>query len=121
MYDEEKKKKLIKKEKKRLEKIYGELADEKKSSVSGLIERAAFMRVSLEEIEIDLDENGYTEKFSQGNQEPYDRKRPIAEIYSNYSGTYLKIMKQLSDMLPKEQSDKKEDSDGFDEFVRGRS
>lgn len=34
------------------------------------------MRISLDEMEQDINKNGFTEKFSQGNQEPYLRQRP---------------------------------------------
>ena len=120
MYDEKQKSKLIKREYKRLREIYGELADEKNSPLPGLIERAAFFRISLEELEADLKENGYTEKFSQGNQEPYDRKRPVAELYSQYAATYLKIIKQLHDMRPKQEEGQDNAPDLFEEFIVGR-
>lgn len=77
------------------------------------------MRVTLEDFEVDLDENGFTEKFSQGNQEPYDRKRPVAEMYQGMNTSYQKAIKQLSDLLPKEVVVKNED-DGFDDFVSER-
>ena len=120
MYDEKEKSKLIKKELKRLRGIYGELADEKNSPLPGLIERAAFFRISLEELEEDIKINGYTEKFSQGNQDPYDRKRPIAELYSNYSQTYLKIIRQLHDMRPKQDEAKDKEPDLFETFIAER-
>ena len=45
-----------------------------------------------------------TEKFSQSeNQEPYDRKRPVADLYSAYNTSYQKIIKQLTDLLPTEE------------------
>ena len=121
MYDEKQKTKLIKKETKRLREIYGELADEKNSPLPGLIERAAFFRISLEELEQDIKVNGYTEKFSQGNQDPYDRKRPIAELYASYSTTYLKIIRQLHDMRPKQDDSKDREPDLFETFIAERS
>lgn len=120
MYDEKTKDKLVKKELNRLKRIYGELADEKDSPLPGLIARAAFYRVALQELEADLKQNGYTEKFSQGDQEPYDRKRPIAEIYNAYSGTYLKIIRQLHDMRPKDDENKNSAPDPFDEWRESR-
>ena len=120
MYDEKQKAKLIKKEYKRLREIYGELADEKNSPLPGLIERAAFYRISLEELEADIKANGFTEKFSQGDQEPYDRKRPAAEIYNAYSATYLKIIKQLHDMRPKVADNKDDTPDLFEEWRTSR-
>lgn len=114
------KEKLIKKEVKRLSAIYQNISEDKKKTIQGLIERAAFMRVSLDEMEKDLNENGFTEWFSQGDQEPYQRKRPVADLYNSMNTAYQKITKQLTDLLPKDDARAVEEDDGFDGFVRGR-
>ena len=112
----------IKKEHRRLTTIYKNIEPSKKAIATGLIGRAAFMRVQLEDLELDLMENGWTEPFSQGNQEPYDRARPASQIYNSTNANYQKIIKQLDSMLPKvtETQQKSEDDDGFDSFVNGR-
>lgn len=67
----------------------------------GLITRAAYMRITLEDYEKDLDENGYVEVFSQSDKtEPYDRERPVARLYNSMNKNYQTLMKQLSDKLP---------------------
>ena len=115
------KKNRIKAEKARLEKNYAELTDTKKQLAEGLIERAAFMRVELEELEEFLSENGWTELFSQGNQEPYDRARPQGQTYNTMNANYQKIIKQLDALLPKEEAKNPAVmDDGFDDFVSGR-
>lgn len=109
----------IEKEIKRLTRIFKGLDFKKKNTTIGLIERAAFMRVQLQELEKDINEKGFTELFSQGNQEPYTRQRPEANIYCSLNTSYQKIIKQLTDLLPKDEL-KKVESDGFDDFVSGR-
>lgn len=109
----------IEKEIKRLTGIFKGLDIKKKNTTIGLIERAAFMRVQLKDLEKDINEKGFTELFSQGNQEPYMRQRPEANIYCSLNTSYQKIIKQLTDLLPKEEL-KKVESDGFDDFVSGR-
>ncbi len=105
----------IKSEKKRLLKIFGDMEDEKKlKTAQGLIERAAYMRVTLEDCESDIIDNGLTEKFAQGQQEPYDRKRPVADLYNTMNTSYQKIIKQLIDLLPEET---KTDVDPFITFI----
>ena len=107
----------IKAEERRLNKIYGDLKSEKKmKAAQGLIRRAAYMRVMLEECENDIVENGLTEKFSQGDQEPYDRKRPIADLYAAMNTSYQKIIKQLTDLLPTEE---KKEADPFLDYIVG--
>ena len=68
----------------------------------GLIDEAAFLRISLRILKDDLRENGFTELFSQSDkQEPYERERPQAKIYASMNGNYQKVIKQLTDLLPK--------------------
>lgn len=119
--DLEEKKKLIDKEIKRLKRQYKEIDDKTKQVIAGLIERAAFMRVSLDELEEDINIYGFTEWFSQSeNQEPYLRKRPQADVYNSMNTAYQKIIKQLTDLLPKNNK-KPEETDDFNAFVCGRA
>ena len=112
----------VKKEVNRLKRIYKTLPKDTLMVVEGLIHEAADLRVRLEIIRLDLDENGYDELFSQSEtQEPYERERPAARRYISMNKSYQTIMKQLGDYIPKPQPkpDKKED-DGFENFVSGR-
>ena len=119
MFGKIEKEKRIKAEESRLKRIYKKIGSEKMNLAIGAIQRAAFLRVSLQELEDDINENGYTEKFQQGNQEPYDRKRPNGETYRSFEDSYLKTGKHLTDMLPK--AEPKPETDEFDEFISGRS
>ena len=81
----------IKKEESRLKKIFKDLEENKKQTVEGLIKLAAYMRVSLEDFQEDLDLNGFVEKFTQSEkQEPYERKRPVADLYNTMNTSYQK-------------------------------
>lgn len=109
----------IEMEKERLAAFYSDMDKAKKGVADGLIERAAFMRVQCEDLEKDLNENGWTEPFSQGNQDPYDRARPQGQMYNTLNANYQKIIKQLDGMLPPVEPPKAA-GDGFDEFVSER-
>lgn len=109
----------ITKEERRLKRNYKEIQKDKSAVVEGLIRRAAFMRATLEDMELDLDSGGFVEMFAQGEQEPYERERPVARQYQQMNKNYQSIIKQLSDLLPKELPKPKED-DGFDSFVMQR-
>lgn len=110
----------IKAEMRKLAKNYKDLPKTRKSIADGLIQRAAFMRVELEDLEFDLQEHGWTELFSQGNQEPYNRARPQGQTYNAVNANYQKIIKQLDSMLPKDERPAGDTDDGFDSFVHGR-
>ena len=77
------KSKRIKREENRLKKIFTGVEENKKRTVEGLIKRAAFMRASLEDFEDDLDQNGFTEPFQQG-------ERPVSythlDVYKRQTG-----------------------------------
>jgi len=110
----------ITKEKKRISRQFSKIDKKKKQICLGLIERAAHLLVYLEDLETDLEENGFTEQFQQGkNQDPYDRKRPNAELYVSMNSQYLKTISQLAALLPKEEKPQQE-NDLLDDFVQGR-
>lgn len=117
--DKVEREKRIDKERKRLIALFKNIDVKKKSVVLGLIDRAAFMRVSLADLEEDINENGFVEWFSQGSQDPYQRKRPAADQYNTMSTAYAKVVKQLSDLLPKDAGGITDD--GFEAFVNGRA
>ncbi|WP_024348199.1 hypothetical protein [Lacrimispora indolis] len=93
--------KLVKSEKSRLTKLYKEIPENKKKIVEGLIIQAARLRILLDEMWIDITENGDYEMFSQSKEQvPYERERPIAKLYNARNDSYYRIIKQLSDFLP---------------------
>lgn len=114
--------KRIKKEESRLKKFFKSKGIDinENSAVQSLISRASFMKVSLEDLEQDLKENGWTEMFQQGEkQAPYERQRPTATTYTSLNTNYQKIIKQLTDLLPKSKPTKNQ-TDTFEEFVYSR-
>lgn len=91
-----------------------------KGVADGLIERAAFMRCQLEDLEQYLNENGWTEPFKQGTAPAYDRARPAGQTYNTLNANYQKIIKQLDAMLPEVPAAADVTDDGFDDFANGR-
>ncbi|MBD0381295.1 hypothetical protein [Paenibacillus sedimenti] len=118
------KKTRVTREEKRLRLVYAKLPKDAAAIADGLIRRAAHMRITLEDYEVDLDDKGAVEMFSQSEKAvPYERERPVARLYNSLNKNYQSIIKQLSDMLPKPEEGlalKGEVDDGFDEFVHGR-
>lgn len=101
--------KRVEEEKSRLGKIFEKVPREKLNLVEGLIIQAARLRILLDDNWKDIIENGEYEKFKQSeNQVAYDRKRPIVENYDNRDKSYQAIIRQLTELLPKnEKNDKK--------------
>lgn len=91
---------LVKNEKNRLNRLFKEIPEKKKKAVEGLIIQAARLRVLLDEMWIDISENGDYELFSQSeNQVPYERERPIAKLYNARDASYQRVIKQLTDLI----------------------
>lgn len=68
----------------------------------GLVDQAANLRVVLEDLAEDIRLNGTTELFCQSDkQEPYTRERPQSAIYSKQLTVYTKVVRQLTELLPK--------------------
>lgn len=111
----------IKKEKKRLNEIYKDLPEKKKAIAEGVIDRASFMRVKMEDLEEHFKVHGLTEDFQQSERvAPYKRKTPEADLYIQLSTQYTKITTLLDGMLPKVKEQPITEEDVFDDFVESR-
>lgn len=90
---------------KRLNKLFESLPPNKLEVAQGLIVQAARHRVRLDYLWADIQENGETEEFHQSERvEPYQRKRPVAELYTATDTNYQKIIAKLLDLVPEGQS-----------------
>ncbi len=101
---------------KRLQQIYAELPPKMLALAQGLIVQAARIRVKLDVLNADLQENGLTELFQQSDKvEPYTRERPEAALFVKLDKNYQAIIRQLQDMVPAEAPE----SDALDAFLKG--
>jgi len=107
----------IKKEIRRLKRIYKDLDGKKKQVAEGLINEAAFMKATLEELKELIDENGPIDEMPQGEYSIL-REHPAVKTYNTMIQRYTTTIKQLADLLPKETP--KEEDDGFESFVMSR-
>ncbi len=96
-----KKSTLIKKEKNRLMKICETMNPAVLDSVAGLIDNLSWLRVELDILREDIDENGYTELFQQSDKvPPYNKERPQVSEYDKWFKNYVNGLKQLVSKLP---------------------
>ena len=87
----------------RLTALYDGLPPKKKAVAEGLILQAARLRVRLNNLWADIEENGEVELFTQSEKtEPYERERPCARLFTTTDKNYQSILKQLADLLPPE-------------------
>lgn len=108
MTEEERNKKL-KREIKRIKLIFKQLTYAEMKRAEFLINRTAFMKITLEEMEGMINLNGIVEDFTQDGLHHYERERPVSKIYNVMIKNYNSTIKQLFDMLPEKKSKEIED------------
>lgn len=107
----------IKKEIGRLKRLLKEIPPDRMKAAEGLVKRIAFMQITLEDLEEDINANGTVEMFSQTPGVEYERERPATRIYNTTIKNYTSACKQLFDMLPEDKP--KPDADELMAFVKG--
>lgn len=108
----------IKTEVRRLNSLFSKMNKSTKKVVKSLIENAAFMTVTLEDLQDHINEHGVTDKYQNGENQWGIKKSPEVEIHIAMTKNHNATMKQLADLLPK--GAPKQEEDGFDEFVNSR-
>lgn len=109
--------KRIKTEEGRLRELFEGLQPQEQKVADGLIQRAAFMRVQLEDFEVDMNKHGCVEMFTQSDKtDPYERERPVVRLHNTMVKNYAMVVKQLKDLLPPAQAVKA--ADELDAFLR---
>lgn len=96
--------------------IFSDVKSEKKELAAKMIQRIAFMQVTLEELETEIKIKGATYRMENGSQKMIV-ENPAQKSYNNMINRYTTALKTLMDLLP--QGDGESD-DGFDGFIGGR-
>lgn len=87
-----------------------------------IIQNLAFMTVTLEDLKEEINRDGCTVEYKNGENQYGTKKNPAVETYNTMIKNYTVLYKQLFDMIPKpeEYERDREEDDGFDDFVRER-
>jgi malonyl CoA-acyl carrier protein transacylase len=110
--------KRIKREISRLNQLFKDIAPKKKKAVESLVKNAAFMAVTLEDLQEEINLNGVTEKYQNGANQSGIKKSSAVEVYNTMIKNHVQVMKSLTDLIPKEAP--KTVDDGFEDFVINR-
>ena len=86
-------------EEKRLEKILKDVPKQQIALCRRLIERAAFMLVTLMDYEREITKNGVITEMPQGEY-TIQRENPAAKGYNTMVKNYQAVIRQLTDLLP---------------------
>lgn len=88
------------KELSKLKKIFKDIEPSKQKTVEKLIENAAFMAESLNELQEVIRKKGFVEEYHNGANQSGVKKCSEVEIYNTMIKNYSSIIKQLVDLLP---------------------
>ena len=98
-----KKETRIRREKERLLEIFKDLEENKLKTTMALIDRAAFITVSLEDLEEELNRSGWIETYRNGENQSGIKKAAAADVHISLTKNLNAIMKQLLDIVPPSQ------------------
>ena len=91
--------KYEKKELKKLNAIFKDIQSDKKQLVDSLIGQAAFMQATLYELSLYINRDGAVAVDDKGNL----KESPAVKSYTALINRYSNVVKQLLDLLPKNQ------------------
>lgn len=94
------KEKQIKAEEAKLNKIFADIPKEKKKLCEHLIQNAAFMAITLQELQKDITERGAIIEGRSGNGFECIKDNPAQKAYTTMISRYSGIIDQLNKLLP---------------------
>lgn len=100
-----KKETRIKEEKRRLSEIFRDLEPNKLSTCQALIDRAAFITISLEDLEEQLNLTGWVEEYQNGENQYGNKKSAAADVHISLTKNLNAIVKQLLELVPPAQKE----------------
>ena len=109
---------LVNREIARLTNLFKDIDSNRRLTAKGLIEEAAYMRITLQELKVEIDKDGPIDEMQQGDYSIL-REHPALKAYNTMVQRYTNIIDKLTNLHPKAEI-KKEVDDGFDEFVNSK-
>lgn len=85
----------------RLESVFEDVDVDKREAALGLIEEAAFMRITLQDLKEEINEKGTVDIMPQGEYS-IRRQSPEVQTYNTMIQRYNTTYKELFNLLPKE-------------------
>ena len=106
----------IKQEFERLINIFKDIGEDRKKLCTKLIQNAAFMSVTMDELQVSINKNGVVEKYQNGENQSGVKKSSEVDIYNNFIKQYTVIIRQLNDLLQK--GENVDPDDGFNRLLK---
>ena len=95
----------VKREKERLYEIFKGLEPNKLNTCQALIDRAAFITISLQDLEEQLNIYGWVEEYQNGENQYGMKKSAAADVHISLTKNLNAIVKQLLELVPPAQKE----------------
>ena len=92
-------------ERERLQEVFKDLEPNKLKTCQALIDRAAFITISLEELEKQLNKTGWVEQYQNGENQSGMKKAAAADVHISLTKNLNAIVKQLLEIVPPAQKE----------------
>jgi septal ring factor EnvC (AmiA/AmiB activator) len=99
----------VEREIKRIKKLLKSVDKDRLATIGTLIKNAAFMSVTLDDLQDAMNQNGLISEYQNGANQWGTKKSPEIEIYNVMIKNHMAIMKQLVDLLPEKDANDKKD------------
>ena len=90
----------IAKEVTKLKGVFKELDANKKKVVENLIKNAAFMAITLEDLQKTINEGEFSDTYQNGENQSGTKETPEVKIHLAMTKNYTAIIKLLTDLVP---------------------
>ena len=105
----------------RIKRILKDIPKNRKDAALSLMKNAAFMTVTLDDLQDEINEKGCISEYKNGENQFGTKKSPEVEVYNAMIKNHSSIIKQLTDLIPGPDKGKIQ-ADELMEFVKnGRS
>lgn len=94
------KEKRIKKERERLAALFADLDENQLQTAAGLISSAAFLRVTLEDLEEDINADGCIDEYTNGANQCGYKVAANVQAYTSLNAKYQSTMQKLLKIVP---------------------
>ena len=96
------KEKRIKREYARMKKLFASLPENELNFCDPLLQNAAFMFATLQDLQIAINENGTSDTYQNGRNQSGVKASADLQAYNSLAKVYNALMDKLSAKLPKE-------------------
>ena len=111
------KEKRIKKELAKYKRVLKNLEKDKKKIAENLMQNAAFMAVTLEDLQVIINEEGCVEEYQNGANQSGKKESTASQAYNKIIKNYMAALKQMCDLMPQEEPKDDAESETFKKLL----